>query len=68
LDERHARTDPRDGPRSLIEQGYEKTSLREIAERIGVTKPAIYYHFSSKEEILRTLIEPISRGAGAGGR
>jgi AcrR family transcriptional regulator len=43
----------------FIEQGYETTSLREIAERIGVTKPAIYYHFSSKEEILRTLIEPI---------
>ena len=43
----------------FIERGYDKTSLREIAEKVGVTKPALYYHFSSKEEILRTLIEPI---------
>jgi AcrR family transcriptional regulator len=43
----------------FIERGYERTSLREIAERIGVTKPALYYHFASKEEILRTLVEPV---------
>ena len=35
----------------FIEQGYDKTSLREIAERVGVTKAALYYHFESKEEI-----------------
>src|SRR5262249_12854805 len=28
----------------FAEQGYEKTSLREIAERLGVTKAALYYH------------------------
>ncbi|MFZ2059055.1 MAG: TetR/AcrR family transcriptional regulator [Acidimicrobiales bacterium] len=33
-------------------QGYEKTSLREIAERLGFSKAAIYYHFASKEDIL----------------
>ena len=43
----------------FIEQGYDKTSLREIAERVGVTKAALYYHFSSKEEILRTLVQPL---------
>jgi AcrR family transcriptional regulator len=43
----------------FIERGYDKTSLREIAERVGVTKAALYYHFSSKEEIIRTLIQPI---------
>ena len=48
----------------FIEQGYEKTSLREIAERVGVTKAALYYHFSSKEEILRTLVRPIFDGLG----
>src|ERR1700683_5182861 len=37
------------------EQGYEKTSLREIAERLGVTKAALYYHFERKEEILLEL-------------
>jgi AcrR family transcriptional regulator len=39
------------------EQGYEKTSLREIAERLGVTKAALYYHFRSKEDIVRSLFE-----------
>ena len=28
----------------FAEQGYERTSLREIAERLGVTKAALYYH------------------------
>jgi AcrR family transcriptional regulator len=42
----------------FIEQGYDKTSLREIAERVGVTKAALYYHFESKEAIFRTLVEP----------
>jgi AcrR family transcriptional regulator len=43
----------------FIEQGYDKASLREIAERVGVTKAALYYHFASKEEIFRTLVQPI---------
>jgi AcrR family transcriptional regulator len=37
------------------EQGYEATSLREIAERLEVTKAAIYYHFQSKADILLEL-------------
>jgi AcrR family transcriptional regulator len=36
-------------------QGYDKTSLREIAERLGYSKAAIYYHFASKEDILLAL-------------
>ena len=42
----------------FTEQGYEATSLREIAEALGFTKAALYYHFRSKEEILRALMEP----------
>jgi AcrR family transcriptional regulator len=41
----------------FAEQGYEKTSLREIAERLGVTKAALYYHFKSKEDIVRSFVE-----------
>ncbi|MFI6644502.1 TetR/AcrR family transcriptional regulator [Streptomyces sp. NPDC050504] len=41
------------------EQGYEKTSLREIAERLDVTKAALYYHFKTKEDILVTLFEGV---------
>jgi AcrR family transcriptional regulator len=36
-------------------QGFDGTSMREIAERLGISKPAIYYHFASKEEILMAL-------------
>ncbi|GAB1640146.1 TetR/AcrR family transcriptional regulator [Krasilnikovia sp. MM14-A1259] len=39
----------------FTQQGYEATSLREIAERLGVTKAALYYHFRSKEDIVRSL-------------
>ncbi|CAM5304909.1 TetR/AcrR family transcriptional regulator OS=Streptomyces alboniger OX=132473 GN=CP975_19840 PE=4 SV=1 [Streptomyces alboniger] len=41
----------------FAEQGYEKTSLREIAERLDVTKAALYYHFKTKEEILVSIFE-----------
>jgi AcrR family transcriptional regulator len=37
------------------EQGYDKTSLRQIAERLDVTKAALYYHFERKEDILLEL-------------
>src|SRR5690242_21766804 len=39
------------------EHGYEGTSLREIAEYLGVTKAALYYHFKSKEDIILSLVE-----------
>ncbi len=40
--------------------GYDQTSLREIAEDLGVTKAALYYHFRTKEEILDSLLEQVS--------
>src|ERR1700685_664601 len=39
----------------FAEQGYEKTSLRDIAERLGTTKAALYYHFERKQDILLEL-------------
>jgi AcrR family transcriptional regulator len=39
----------------FVEKGYEKTSLREIAERMGFTKAALYYHFASKADLLMAL-------------
>lgn len=41
----------------FTEQGYEATSLREIAERLGVSKAALYYHFKSKDEIVTSFVE-----------
>ena len=43
----------------FTEHGYEGTSLREIAERLGVTKAALYYHFRSKEDIIESLVEDL---------
>jgi AcrR family transcriptional regulator len=59
---RRARGDTRERIQAVAlelfaEQGYEKTSLREIAERLGVTKAALYYHFKSKEDIVRSFTE-----------
>ena len=44
----------------FAEQGYEKTSLREIAERLDVTKAALYYHFKTKEDIIDSLFEDLA--------
>ncbi|MGW0431310.1 TetR/AcrR family transcriptional regulator [Micromonospora sp. NPDC003197] len=41
----------------FTEQGYERTSLREIAERLGVTKAALYHHFKSKDEIVDSYLD-----------
>ncbi|GAA3095803.1 TetR/AcrR family transcriptional regulator [Streptomyces echinatus] len=45
----------------FAEQGYEKTSLREIAARLDVTKAALYYHFKTKEEIIVSLFEDLTK-------
>ncbi|MBM7171477.1 TetR/AcrR family transcriptional regulator [Streptomyces sp. G44] len=42
-------------------QGYEKTSLREIAEHLEVTKAALYYHFKTKEAILTSIFDDLTR-------
>ena len=43
----------------FTEQGFDKTSLREVSERVGVTKAALYYYFPSKEQILSELIQRV---------
>ncbi|WP_204002446.1 TetR family transcriptional regulator [Micromonospora lutea] len=43
------------------EQGYQRTSLRQIAERLRLTKAAILYHFPSKAHLLAALAEPLVR-------
>jgi AcrR family transcriptional regulator len=36
----------------FVEKGYEATSMESIAARAGLTKGGLYYHFSSKDDIL----------------
>jgi AcrR family transcriptional regulator len=40
-------------------RGYHATSVREIAERVGVTKTAVLYHFPGKADIITALAEPL---------
>ncbi|MET9108594.1 TetR/AcrR family transcriptional regulator [Streptomyces zhihengii] len=39
------------------EHGYHGTSVRDIAGRVGVTVPALYYHYANKQALLATLLE-----------
>jgi AcrR family transcriptional regulator len=36
----------------FLEKSYGRTSLNDVAERLNITKPALYHYFRSKEEIL----------------
>lgn len=38
-------------------KGYDAASVREIVELAGVTKPALYYHFGSKEGLLLAILK-----------
>ncbi|MDR1654986.1 MAG: TetR/AcrR family transcriptional regulator [Treponema sp.] len=39
----------------FMEQGYERTSMQQIADRSGVTKGALYHHFDSKDALLERM-------------
>jgi len=41
----------------FCQQGYATTSVREIVEAAGVTKPVLYYYFKSKEGIFQSLMD-----------
>lgn len=43
----------------FAERGVQHTSLRDIADRLGLTKPALYYHFDSREALLQSIVEPM---------
>ena len=41
----------------FIQQGYQGLSMRQIAQAVGVSKPAIYYHFQDKEQLFLAVID-----------
>ncbi|WP_053203942.1 TetR/AcrR family transcriptional regulator [Jiangella muralis] len=43
-------------------EGYERSTLREIADALGITKAAVYYHYRTKVEILDDLLRPMVDG------
>lgn len=44
----------------FVERGYHATALQEVADRVGITKAALYYHFASKAEMLGNLMDPMT--------
>jgi AcrR family transcriptional regulator len=46
----------------FTEHGFDGTTLQQIADRLGVTKAALYYHFRSKDELLQALLTPAITG------
>jgi AcrR family transcriptional regulator len=54
----------REAEQLFVERGYHATALQEIADRVGITKPALYYHFASKAEILGDLLDPMTAELG----
>jgi AcrR family transcriptional regulator len=43
----------------FAEQGFAATSTRELSERLGFTKAALYYYFRTKDDLLAALIQPV---------
>lgn len=41
----------------FTQKGYEKTSIQDIINELGMSKGAVYHHFKSKEDILSAVME-----------
>ncbi|MCQ6557182.1 TetR/AcrR family transcriptional regulator [Paenibacillus mendelii] len=52
------------GYRLFAEHGFEKTSMTMIAKEVNISKPALYYHFVSKESIIEVLFDEICKSIG----
>ncbi len=47
--------------RIFLEKGYHGTSIDDITRAAGLTKGALYWHFSSKEDLLKRIVEEFER-------
>src|SRR5207244_2553351 len=45
------------GRKVFAERGYEATSVEEIAERAGISKPIVYEHFGGKEGLYAVIVD-----------
>jgi AcrR family transcriptional regulator len=43
----------------FLQRGVQRTSLQDIANKLGITKPALYYHFPSREDLVRSILVPL---------
>jgi len=44
----------------FLEKGYEKASMRELAQRVGTSVSNIYHYYANKEDLFRAIAEPIA--------
>ena len=44
--------------RSFLENGYERTNLRDLCAEAGITTGSLYRHFDSKEDLFSFLVQP----------
>ena len=44
--------------RMFVSNGFAETSLKDIAEELGITKAAVYYHFPAKADLARSVFQP----------
>ncbi len=49
---------------TIAEVGYAQASMSRIAERVGITKGVIAYHFDGKEELIREIVTEVMAEAG----
>ena len=49
----------------FAENGFEKTALSTISDKLGITRPALYYHFPSKEDLFLAVYDTIDPIADA---
>jgi AcrR family transcriptional regulator len=49
----------------FAEVGYERGTLQQIADRLGITRPALYYHYRSKEDILTAVHAELAQSVDA---
>ena len=47
----------------FLNYGFKRTSMADIAEKAGISRPAIYLYFENKEAIFRALVEHLHEGS-----
>jgi AcrR family transcriptional regulator len=48
----------------FAQRGFGGTNLQDIADALGISRPALYYYFKSKEDILASLVEEVTVFSG----
>ena len=51
--------------RLFAERGFAGTSVQDIADAMGMSRPTLYYYFKSKDDLLASLVTEVTEGAAA---